>query len=540
MIAIYEKYFKRLHLIYDRLTRQRPPKKSKYEPESDTIRTKLEDNIMILQNKLGKSSDMIFREFDIGLSIKTKAFICFIDGLADKNKIDQHIVKALMVDAAAISEKETSVQNNILQLAKNSLISTSEIKEASSFNDVFYGILSGDVVLFIHGYTTPLIISLKSWEHRAVAVPETELVVRGPREGFTETLRVNTSMLRRKIKNPNLVLESLTLGKQTHTDICLAYIDGIANPDIVAEIHRRLSRVDVDSILESGYIEQFIEDNPLSPMSTIGNTEKPDVVAAKLLEGRIAIFCDGTPFVLTIPYLFIEALQSAEDYYSRPYFVTIVRLLRYSSLIITVLAPALYVALETFHQELVPTVLLITAAATREGIPFPAFLETLLMGFLFEILREAGVRMPRLVGQAVSIVGALVLGQAAVQAGIISAPMVIITAITSITSFIITPLLDSAVLFRLFLLILAGNFGLYGITIGIIFILGHMCSLRSFGTPYLAPLAPTSFTGLKDSFMRAPWWIMHTRPKSITWNDSKRQAVSMPAPDQEKKEDNID
>ncbi|WP_199883971.1 spore germination protein [Anaerosinus massiliensis] len=495
---------------------------------------------MILKNKLGKSSDTIFREFDIGLSIKTKAFICFIDGLADKNKIDQHIVKALMVDAAAISEKEDSSQNNLLQLAKNSLISTSEIKEASSFDDVFYGILSGDVVLFIHGYTTPLIISLKSWEHRAVSVPETELVVRGPREGFTETLRVNTSMLRRKIKSPNLVLESLTLGKQTHTDICLAYIDGIANPAIVAEVHQRLSRVDVDSILESGYIEQFIEDNPLSPMSTIGNTEKADVVAAKLLEGRIAIFCDGTPFVLTIPYLFIEALQSAEDYYSRPYFVTIVRLLRYSSLIITVLAPALYVALETFHQELVPTVLLITAAATREGIPFPAFLETLLMGFIFEILREAGVRMPRLVGQAVSIVGALVLGQAAVQAGIISAPMVIITGITSITSFIITPLLDSAVLFRLFLLILAGNFGLYGITIGVIFILGHMCSLRSFGTPYLSPFAPTAFAELKDSFMRAPWWMMHTRPKSITWNESKRQAVSMPSPDQGKKEDNID
>lgn len=531
-MIIYGKYLKRIlrFINYLEAKKQRRVKVNEYEFDDDAISSELKDNQSILRNTLGKSSDTVFREFNIGNKRKTKSFICFISGLADKNKIDQHIIKALMIDAQKIVKEKRIAPENIFNLVKTGLISTSEVKETSSLCEVIKGILSGDVALFISGYATALLISLRDWKQRNITEPLVEATIRGPREAFTETLRVNLSMLRRKIKNSNLIFEQYTYGRQTHTDICLAYLEGIADSSILEEIRRRLNRIETDGILESGYIEQYIEDNPFSPLATIGNTEKPDVVAAKLLEGRIAIFCDGTPFVLTIPYLFMEALQSPEDYYSRPYLSSFIRLLRYFSFFITMLLPALYVALETFHQELIPTVLLITAAAAKEGIPFPAFLETLIVVIIFELLREAGVRMPQPVGQATSIVGALIIGQSAVQAGILSAPMVIIGAVTGITSFIITPVVDAAVLFRFFLIFLAAIFGLYGITIGVIVILGHVCSLRSFGAPYLAPFSPTVLSGLKDSLIRFPLYLMHTRPKSITWDDTRREDTSIPRP----------
>jgi spore germination protein KA len=372
------------------------------------------------------------------------------------------------------------------------------------------------------------VIGMRGWAERNIDEPDTEAVVRGSREGFTETLRTNTALIRRRIKNPNLVFESFKIGKQTHTDICIAYIDDIANKKVIEEVKNRLNRIDTDCILESGYIEQFIEDNPFSPFSTIGNSERPDTVAAKLLEGRVAIFCDGTPFVLTVPYLFIETIQISEDYYSRPYLSSLMRWIRLLAFFITLTTPALYVALETFHQEMIPTVLLITAAAAREGIPFPSFIETMLIGIIFELLRESGIRMPRPIGQAVSIVGALVIGEAAVQAGIIGAPMVIIAAVTGIASFIVPAALDALVFFRLFLVLLSAAFGLYGIVVGLIIMLAHVCSLRSFGTPYLAPFAPTIWKDLKDTLIRVPLWLMKSRPKSIAWKKNlKRQKLSL-------------
>lgn len=504
------------------------PRKVKYTDGQYIIHKKVELNIANLKNVLGKSNDIIFREFFFGVKHQTKALVCFVDGLGDKKLIDEYIVKPLMVNIHIIDQHGKLVENNdIFTGIKKYVLNAVEIEDLKIFDEVVNAVLSGDTVLLIDGYDTVLSISAKGGQTRAVEEPNTEAAVRGPRDGFTETLRVNTSLLRRKIKNPNLVFEPLMLGKQTHTDISIAYIDGIANKKIVEEVKNRLNRIDTDSILESGYIEQFIEDHPLSPFSTIGNSERPDKVAAKLLEGRVAILCDGTPFVLTVPCLFTETFQASEDYYSRPYLSSLIRLLRILSFFITLTIPALYVALETFHQEMIPTVLLVTAAAAREGIPFPAFVETMIMIIIFELLRESGVRLPRQVGQAVSIVGALVIGEAAVRAGIISAPMVIIGALTGITSFIVPALLDSIVFFRFFLVFLSAAFGLYGIVVGLIIMLAHMCSLRSFGVPYLSPLAPTVWKDLKDSIIRAPLWLMKSRPKSITWRNSKRQDLSL-------------
>jgi len=354
--------------------------------------------------------------------VRIKAFIAFIDGLVDKEIIQLNLLKPLMIEMHSSNADDEFNQTNALNIINQRLLTLSEVEETNYFEDAVEHIVAGSTALFLEGSTTALIASMHGWEARNVSQPDTEVVVRGPREGFTETLRTCTSLLRRRIKNPNLKFEKMTIGKQTKTDVVIAYIKGIANDKIVEEVKRRLSRIDTDSILESGYIEQYIEDNPWSFLPTIGNSEKPDIVAAKMLEGRVAILTDGTPFVLTVPYLFIEAFQSSEDYYSRPFYASILRMLRFVAYFISVFAPALYVALTTYHQEMIPPDMLISMAAAKEGTPFPAFVEAMIMGIIYEILKEAGVRLPRPVGQAISIVGALVIGEAAVSAGLIGPP----------------------------------------------------------------------------------------------------------------------
>ncbi|MDV3429294.1 MAG: spore germination protein, partial [Bacillota bacterium] len=326
-----------------------------------------------------------------------------------------------------------------------------------------------------------------------------------------------------RIKSPDLIFKTLKIGSRTKTSVCIVYIKGIVNPKLIDEIYKRLNRINTDAILESGYIEQFIEDAPYSIFPTVGNTEKPDTSAAKILEGRACILVDGTPFALTVPLLFIEGFQSAEDYYSRPYFASLLRILRFTCFFISTLAPATYVMLTTFHQELIPTTLLFTMAAGREGVPFPAVLEAGLMVITFEILREAGVRLPRPVGQAVSIVGALVIGEAAVTAGLVGGLLVIVVALTAVSSFVLPAFTDVEGILRMFFLILAGSLGIFGVGLGILFILAHVVSLRSFGTPYFAPLAPLTVKDLKDTFIRVPIWKMSTRPRTIGWYDMKRQ-----------------
>ncbi|MDS1030460.1 spore germination protein [Bacillota bacterium LX-D] len=474
-----------------------------------------------LQNLFVDANDFVLREYSIGEKSKVKVLISFIDGLVNKKLINDHLLKPFMIDSILTKLDENLSGKNAVNFIEEYLLSTCELTKVSTFDETVHGILSGDTVLYIDGSRIALVINLRGWEMRQVAEPRTETVVRGPREGFVETIRTNTSLLRRKIKNPNLKFETLTLGKQTKTDVMICYIKGIAHEDIIATVRRRLKRINTDAILESGYIEEFIEDAPLGLFPTVGNSEKPDVVAGKLLEGRVAILCDGTPFVLTVPYLFIEAIQSSEDYYSRWVYASAIRILRLLALVITTMLPALYVAGLTFHQSVIPFKLLLTMAASRQGIPYSPFVEALLMLISFELLREAGIRLPRPVGQAISIVGALVLGEAAVQAGLASNPMVIITSITAITSFINVPLAGTIPFLRLAFLIAGNIVGLLGIMlVGLLFLL-QLCAIRSFGVPYLSSFAPLSGSDLKDTLIRIPIWAMLTRPKALTWEYSK-------------------
>lgn len=504
----------------------------------------LKKNLKFINNKIGKSSDFVSRKIMIGSEEKIEASIIYIEGLVDKTYISENILKPLMLEARLVDNEKMPINSsNVIDFIQSNTLSTSELKYTVDLNCLIESVLTGETAILINNVKKALIIGTRGWEARSIQQPETEVIVRGPREGFTETLRTNTAQLRRKIHNPNLTFETMKLGKQTRTDICIAYIKGLANEKLIEEVKRRLKGIQTDAILESGYIEEFIEDAPFSPFSTIANTERPDVAAAKILEGRAAILVDGTPFILTVPMLFVESLQVSEDYYSRPFYSTLIRWIRFIAFLITILLPALYVALATYHQEIIPTSFLITMIAASEGTPFPAFVAALFMGIIFEILREAGVRLPRPVGQAVSIVGALVIGEAAVSAGIVSAPMVIMVALTAISSFVVAAQTDVATILRIFLTILAGVLGAFGIMIGMLGILIHMASLRSFGVPYLSPLAPLSPRDLKDVIVRAPLWAMFTRPRTIAWQDPQRQDFRMmphPPQDKDKAEDQED
>jgi spore germination protein KA len=409
--------------------KQSESKRQKAQPEKDDkISKNLTEAVNTIKNETMESSDVVIRRFYIGGDVGAEAAIVFIDGLINSKIINDNVIRPLILSIR--HGEEELERESIISHIEKTMLTVNDIREVSSISDALDGALAGDVVLFVDGADKAVIMNSKGWEKRSITEPLSEAVIRGPRESFVENLRTNTALIRRKIKNPALTFEAMVIGRKTRTNVCVAYINGVAKPELINEVKKRLKGIKTDSILESGYIEQLIEDSPGSIFATIGFTEKPDVAAAKILEGRIAIIVDGTPFALTAPFLLLESFQAAEYYYFRPYFATLARIIRIIGYLVTILAPALYVAVTTYHQELIPTSLLITFAQAREGVPFPAFVESLIMIVTFEILREAGIRLPRPVGQALSIVGALVIGESAVSAGIIGAPMVIVVAIT--------------------------------------------------------------------------------------------------------------
>lgn len=471
-------------------------------------------------------SDFIYRKISCGKDGLIRILIAYINGFVDKRLLNQDVVHPIIEYLSGDHDN-----SRIYERLKECIVINNDIKEANDMQQAVDGIVSGEALLFINGENKALVIGVKAPQGRQVKEPDTEVSIRGAREGFVENLLTNTTLIRKRIKNPNLKLEIMQLGKQTKTDVCICYIKGIANDRIVNEVRERLKKIDNDGILDVGIIEQYISDSRLSLFPTVGNSEKCDKLAGKLLEGRVAVFCDGTPNVLTIPYLFVESIQNTDDYYDHAYFATFIRLLRVMALLLSNMLPGLYVALVSFHHTVIPFKLMITLAASRQGIPFPPFVEALLMILVFELMREAGVRMPRPIGQALSIVGAIVLGEASVAAGIASNLMVIIVAITAICSFVVPPLVRATMLLRFVFLIAANFMGFLGITLVVVVVFAHLCRLRSFGIPYMAPFSPLTSSDLKDSFVVVPIWAMVTRPKILRQEEgrgrkgTKRQEV---------------
>jgi spore germination protein KA len=462
----------------------------------------------LLHQQFRLCSDFTIREIDFS-SQNIKILICYIDGYVDKNILSQSVIEPI--------QHYTMYQKTIpiCDLFAKKIISSNDLSYMQSMQESVNGILSGDAVIYMDGAEKALKVGVGSPEKRSVEEPATEVSVRGSREGFTESLKTNCILLRKKIKSTQFKMERLKLGKKTQTDVAICYIQDIVNNEVLEELKQRLNSIEIDGVLAAGYIEQFIQDGRFSLVPMVGNSEKPDKVAAKLLEGRVAIILDGTPTVLTVPYLFVETIQTTDDYYGETYFSSFSRLLRIMALFLSIYMPAIYVAMTTFHQRTVPFKLMITMAAAREGIPFSSFVEAMVMVIIFEVLREAGIRMPKAIGQAVSIVGAIVLGDAAVTAGIASAPLIIVVAFAGICSFINPPMMKVGSLLRILFLIVANVLGVLGITILTAIIVIYLCNKESFGIPYLTPFSPLNLEDLKDSIIMVPLWAMFSRPKSI-------------------------
>lgn len=463
------------------------------------LSTSIEENKAIILKQFNNSSDLKLYECETVSGLKS--LIVFIDELVKKEVLDRDVLNPFILN---VSKEKISKIGDFNTFKK--LLPVANIKKVDCISEASKEIVTGGTVIFCEGINYAISVPCKGWEKRSIQEPTAEVVVKGPREGFIESLSVNRSLIRRKINSANLVFEEMEIGKQTKTKINIAYIKGVVNTDVLAEAKRRLSKIEINGVLDTGYLEEFIEDSHISPISTVGNSQKPDVVASKLLEGRVAIMADGTPQVLTVPQVFLETIHACEDYYSRPYIATFLRFIRIISLFISIFLPAFYVALETYHQEMIPTEYLITIIGAKIGTPLPAFLEALLMVLAFELLKESGTRMPKALGSAISIVGAIVIGEAAVAAGIVSSDLIVIIAFTAVCSFIVSSLNEVTTLYRFVLLILAGMMGLYGITSGTFMMIMHAISLRSFGVPYLSPFAPVNKNGLKDILIRFPIW----------------------------------
>ncbi len=467
-------------------------------------------NKVLFENVFKDDDSVIYRDFRLN-GIELKCTIIFIDGMVKNEIINENIIKPIMYTKI---NKDITTKELTEELCEKVLI-INDIDTTKNVDRMIGATLYGDTLLLIDGVDEALIIDTKGWKFRDIKEPGSERVVKGPREGFTESILVNMSMVRRKIQNSDLKFKFKQLGSKTKTSIAICYIQGLAHNKIIEEVENRLNEINIDGILDAGYIDELIKDSPLSPFKTIGSTERPDVIAGRLLEGRVAILCDGSPVVLTVPFIFIENFQSDEDYYAGYYYSTINRLLRYLGFLLTTSTPALYVALTTYHKEMIPTKLILSILASRQNVPFPTVIEATFMIILFELLREAGIRLPEPVGQTVSIVGALVLGQAAVQAKLVSAPMVIVVAITGISAFIVYKMQGALITTRFMFLFLSSILGLYGYIFGFIGLFIHLMSMRSFGVPYMLNIGSIRAQDIKDTMVRAPWWYMEKRPKII-------------------------
>lgn len=495
---------------------------------SGSISKDINDNLNKINQAFHCSEDLKSRVFEFGgEKKKIKAALVFIDGLTDSKIINDAVVEPLLYGTAAAA-RDWQFNDSDIDAIKDTMVAVGDIGDAKNMEDAVFACLMGDCVMFVGGFDNAIIISAKGYETRSIQPSDTEVSVRGPKDSFVENLRTNTGLIRRRIKNTNLCFESLIVGKQSKTPISVVYMQNIADKELVSEVKRRIKKINIDAVLGSGYVEQLICDEPLSIFSTVGYTERPDVLCAKILEGRVGIVVDGSPHVLTVPYFFIEAFQTAEDYYNNFSSSSILRLLRYAAFFLTILAPAIYVALSTYHQELIPTSLLLTMSAAKEGIPFSAFFEALVMMVVFEILKEAGIRLPQPIGQTISIVGALVMGEAAVSAGFVSAPLVIVIAFTAVSGFVVSFLSSQILLLRFIFLLLAGLLGGYGIALGVLVMLIRIADMESFGYKYMSPFVPFNLIDQKDNFIRLPLWLMRTRPLALARKNRIRENTPVP------------
>ncbi|MCL2842388.1 MAG: spore germination protein [Oscillospiraceae bacterium] len=481
--------------------------------EHGKLKSTISENRAILDELFQDVDIMLHREFCNAEEQSLKFCIYFSDGVSDSMMLGEHVIKPLI-----LAENLPHPPKLLYEAARDHVELTGEISETQEIEEIIAAITYGDTLLLVEGSDRGLIINNKGFNLRGIAEPEGEKVLLGPREGFTEGLMTNLSMLRRRLRTHQLKLKMDSLGRESKTGICIAYLDNIVNKEILQELERRLETIDIDAVLDAGYISEYIAERSVLGFHTIGSTERPDVVAGKLLEGRIAIFTDGSPVVLTLPYLFVENFHSSEDYYMGNLYASYNRLLRLISFFVTIFVPAAFVAVMAYHHELLPTGLMLAFTTARQNVPLPTAIECFLLLMFFDFLREAGVRTPGYVGQAVGFVGGIVIGQAAVEASLIAAPVVIVVALTGITIIVVPRLTMASLVARYGMLLAASLLGLTGLAIaaGILFV--HIFSLQSFGVPSVMPTGKLSMQEVNDTFIRTPWPKVLTRLPPLSTN----------------------
>ncbi len=461
--------------------------------EDVNIDGNLELTKAIVENWTGKSADIILRDFVAG---KIKGLSLSCDGMCDSLQVTQAILGPLKRNPPAV--------NNYDEVLKR-VVTEVDAKEIKTINEAIDDAMAGFFVIFFEGQKTALSFSVQGFEQRSIDEPVSEVQERGSREGFTENFKTNMTLIRKRLRSPDLRFEILTTGVTGNNRICLCSLNGRVDEKLLDEVKKRIGNAEFDTVLSTGYLQPFLDTDYPSFFSGVGITERPDTMVAKLCEGKVGIVLDGTPYAIYVPHIFAENLHSFDDYAERPFFATFIRLLKLLSFLISVLLPGMYVALTIFHQELFPGDILFSILSQELQTPFPVMIEAILIHLIFEVMREAGLRMPKTVGHAVSIVGALVIGDAAVTAGLIAAPMLIIVALTAISSFVMPQIYGPVAVLRLVFIVIGGTLGFYGIILGLIALVINMTSISPYGIPYTAPFSPITLKAFRDFIWRQGW-----------------------------------
>ena len=486
------------------------PAYRKPEPEDGgkLLGENLEENVVEIRRQLGNTDDlMIHRHTANGVGMAVVMF----DGLVANALVSDFLFRPLTRIPAGL---DTGPKIHAY-LGGGGVIMAGEQKEVRTFGELLSITMSGFVVVLVDGVRAGIALGYQGFKSRGVGEPSAERNLRGSREGFCEVLNFNMGMIRRRLRTPLLTVESVTAGTLSNTIVKIFYLRGVASPKMVQEVKRRIGKVKISVVLDSGYLQPFLDGKRLSLFSGVGVTERPDTVCAKLGEGRVAVMVEGTPFALILPYLFVEHFQSLDDYIHRPYFASFVRLLKLLSFFVTILLPGYYVAVVSFHPELIPQSLLSQFVGSALDTPLPVLLEALVVFFLYELLREAGLRIPSPIGHAIGIVGGIVIGDAAVSAGLIGLPMVIIIALTAVSSFVVPSLYEPVTMLRFSFIVVGGLLGLYGVYLCFVLLVLNLCSLKTMGVPVTAPISPADSYSFRDMFIRSSWKLLQQEDLSV-------------------------
>lgn len=470
---------------------------------------------------LGTNADFIHRQVFIHNNRNIEASVFYIDGMINSQLVSDYVIKPLMQAeefCCCNSELET------IKVIDEGTVYFAEVKKRTAVNDVLNDVLSGSTAVLFNRQNIAFTFETKGFEKRSVQEPSVENVIKGAKDAFTETIRMNTSTCRRKIKSPNLTIEETVVGKQSKTSIAIVYMKNIVNPDLVDQVKRRLSAIDVDVVLTAGYIEEFIIDEKSSTFPQIQYTERPDRFCTNVADGRVGLLIDGMPIAYIIPGTLLQFLQAPEDYAQNWIVSSALRYLRFTAMFVTLLLPAFFISITSFHQEMIPTELTFSIIASKQGVPFPMFVEVLAMLAAFEVLVEAGLRLPKTIGQTVSIVGALVVGQSAVEAKLISPATVVIIAITAISGFTMPnqDFSNALRIWRFVLAVFACIIGMYGLSMGLLLLLHEWCKIETYGVPYLSPFVGGKKLNYKDTLVRLQVNAMKKRPANLNTINKRR------------------